>query len=386
MIKCEICNNIFTTSNRLCRHIERDHNVDRKIYYDKYIRKDNEGICPICGKDTFFIGFKRGYRTYCSCSCSKLDPIIQQHTKQTNLATYGVEVIFQRPDVIEKAHSKEAIEKAQQTMYKKFGVKSNLERQEVRDKCNLEESKLKAQETLFKHFGVKNPVYLADNNSEEAKKKRAQTTLDRFGVDNIFKLPEVREKAIQESTKPEVIQQRKTTMKDIYGYETTFENPEILDKLWNEETTKKRNETRKKNSSYNKSVQENKIYNLLLTVYSKDDIIRQYKSKEYPFNCDFYIKSLDLYIECNFHWTHGDHWFDKNNIDDINTLNIWLIKAKNSKYYENAIYNWTIRDVKKLEALKSNNLKYLILWNFKDSFNYIQNLLEKEGGIKNATL
>ena len=29
------------------------------------------------------------------------------------------------------------------------------------------------------------------------------------------------------------------------------------------------------------------------------------KYDRYPFACDFYISSLDLFIECNYHWTHG---------------------------------------------------------------------------------
>ena len=35
------------------------------------------------------------------------------------------------------------------------------------------------------------------------------------------------------------------------------------------------------------------------------DVITQYKDDRYPFACDFYIPSLDLFIECNYHWTHG---------------------------------------------------------------------------------
>ena len=83
----------------------------------------------------------------------------------------------------------------------------------------------------------------------------------------------------------------------------------------------KRNATLRKNNSYNKSKSEEKIYNLLLTKFNKSDIIRQYKSDLYPFACDFYIKSLDLYIEYNGHWTHGWYYdrclgsFNKDNLE-----------------------------------------------------------------------
>ena len=35
------------------------------------------------------------------------------------------------------------------------------------------------------------------------------------------------------------------------------------------------------------------------------DVITQYKDDRYPFACNFYIPSLDLFIECNYHWTYG---------------------------------------------------------------------------------
>lgn len=58
--------------------------------------------------------------------------------------------------------------------------------------------------------------------------------------------------------------------------------------------------------------------------YGIENVKRQYKSELYPFACDFYIQNLDLYIECNFHWTHGGHKFDKNNENDIKQLNEFL--------------------------------------------------------------
>ena len=42
------------------------HKLTSKEYYDEYIKKENEGICPICGKETKFLGILKGYRQYCS--------------------------------------------------------------------------------------------------------------------------------------------------------------------------------------------------------------------------------------------------------------------------------------------------------------------------------
>ena len=80
--------------------------------------------------------------------------------------------------------------------------------------------------------------------------------------------------------------------------------------------------------------------------------------KRYPFQCDFYVKSQDMFIEVNGNWTHGDHPFDSNNEDDLKTLKEWEEKAKTSKYYQNAIYTWTDLDVRKQNFAKENNLNY----------------------------
>lgn len=109
------------------------------------------------------------------------------------------------------------------------------------------------------------------------------------------------------------------------------------------------------------SIPEENLYSLLKEHYSEDDIIRQYSDERYPFNCDFYIKSLDLFIELNAHWTHNTHPFDETNKEDLKILELW--KSKNTKFYTNAIKTWTQRDVEKLQIAKNNNLNYLSVYN-----------------------
>ena len=92
------------------------------------------------------------------------------------------------------------------------------------------------------------------------------------------------------------------------------------------------------------------------------DVRRNYKSEQYPYACDFYIPSSDLYIECNFHWTHGDHAYNENDYND--KLRLEYMKYKNNTYYDNAINTWTIRDVNKRNTAKANNLNYIEFWTF----------------------
>ena len=125
---------------------------------------------------------------------------------------------------------------------------------------------------------------------------------------------------------------------------------------------------------YMTSKPEEDLYEKLLTVFGEADIDRQYKDEDrYPFNCDFYIKSLDLFIEFNGFYTHGFHWFDKDNPDDMNKLEKWKARDASDDYgtYENAIYTWTDLDVRKRQKARESNLKYVVLWNEEDVSEWI---------------
>lgn len=128
--------------------------------------------------------------------------------------------------------------------------------------------------------------------------------------------------------------------------------------------------SKRENGTFNISQPEEDMYEILLTKFDKSDVIRQYKDKRYPFACDFYIKSEDLFIELNASWTHGGHWFDENNKEDLDVLKIWKYRSKTSKYYKSAIKVWTKKDIEKrsyLEKLNNrvfwdNNLKDFKKW------------------------
>lgn len=77
MIICKICNKEFSTNKQLSWHVKH-HNLTNKEYYDKYLKKDNEGICLTCGKPTTFISMNLGYHQHCSKKCTNLDKELQE--------------------------------------------------------------------------------------------------------------------------------------------------------------------------------------------------------------------------------------------------------------------------------------------------------------------
>lgn len=136
---------------------------------------------------------------------------------------------------------------------------------------------------------------------------------------------------------------------------------------WTNNSAKKRHDTQLKNGTLGKNKDtkvEKSFYTFLLTMYPLDDIQKQYFDNRYPYKCDFYIKSEDLFIEINGTWTHSekpynpdDEWCQK----ELKKLEK-KIQETNSNYYKNKLYTWTDLDVRKLNILKQNNLNYKIIY------------------------
>lgn len=156
-----------------------------------------------------------------------------------------------------------------------------------------------------------------------------------------------------------------------YGVKNYFMTDEFKNKYAEivEENERKKHDTRKDNHTFNVSEKENDVYRILLNRFDKSDIVRQYSDSRYPYSCDFYIRSIDTFIEYNGNWTHGGHPYDETNENDRNTVDVW--RRKNSRFYDNAIENWTIRDVSKRKTAKENNLNFIEFWNLSDVRKYV---------------
>lgn len=134
-------------------------------------------------------------------------------------------------------------------------------------------------------------------------------------------------------------------------------------------------ETKKRNGTLlnNQSKAEEQVYQLLLIKFPSKDIERQYRSNKFPFKCDFYIKSLDLYIEYNGGQYHYKEPFDKNNPQHIERFN--KLKKKNfenpNSVYKNMIKVWTEKDPLKRKIAKKNNLNYRELFSIEEAQNFI---------------
>ena len=139
-------------------------------------------------------------------------------------------------------------------------------------------------------------------------------------------------------------------------------------------------DTKKKLGIYGKrSKAEIRCYELIRTKYFDSD--HSYYDERYPFNCDIYIPSQDLFIECHFSQYHHYKPFDENCIGDLVELSRLKIEADSPYFDDNhhkdcieIIKTWTGSDVLKLKTLEQNNLNYKIFYTEKDFNKWFESL------------
>lgn len=383
--------------------------------------------CPVCGKPVRFRGVmddKFGFRKYCSGKCGSNAPDVRRQRQETCMKKYGVDHVWKCQEVKDKiklshlekygteywnqseygrekmskiSKSKEVLDKRHKTCMERYGVEdwaqskegrkylhNKLASSEVKEKQKAtflerygvayifqnEESREKAKKTCVERYGAEHwsSSYIGKTtlhelqSSEEVRDKIKSTCLERFNVDNVFKAKEVQDKW-------------KKTCIERYGVDNWAKSEIGKEKLSNilskSEVREKVNNTKKQNNTFNSSEQEKEILKLLLEKFPNTKY--QYSTDpRYPFVCDYYIPSIDLFIEFQGSWTHDDHPYDIRNEKDIEKVKKWKLKSEQGhEYYANALETWTIRDPHKRDIAKQNNLNYIEWWTLEEAKEWI---------------
>lgn len=410
-----------------------------KLY--RYFHNVNETpVCIECGSPVKFWNFDKGYFQYCCQKCSNNSSIKMNKTIQTMKKKYGVnnasklQFVKDKKDATMEKHygvkhlfqSKEYQQKLKEKIKEKYGVEYIQQSPEIKEKTrrtNIEryggtgmestilKEKVKAtnlerygveyayqipgiydkmKKTCLERYGAENIFaspefkdWLKRYNlerygneysicSQSVKDKIKQTMIDRYGVENPSHIAGVRDKA------------RQTTF-DRYGkeyYPQTHEYHELMNEII-DDVVKKRYQTQKKNKSFNTSKIEQQFKQWL------DDncinYMKEHKSEDYPFRCDFYFPDQDLYLEIQGHQTHGGHPFDPNNQEDQDKL-----KKLQEKDRHNIIKVWTIRDPLKRQWARDHGLNWMEVFttNINDLITRVKPLLFRHNKniIENETL
>ena len=203
-----------------------------------------------------------------------------------------------------------------------------------------DEQRRKIEQTCLAKYGAKR--YL---DSEEGRRKDAE----------IRGTAEFRKKMHDIISSDEVQEKSKKTSLERYGVEFPMQRPDVYEKCA---------DSKRENGTWSTSKPEEQMYALLIDRFGVSDVERQYrKDKRYPFHVDFYIKSLDLFIELNATWLHGFHFYNPSNPDDVQMVQFWKDKVSSGReFYNVAINIWTVRDVLKRETAIKNGINYLVFW------------------------
>lgn len=118
-LKCKECGQEFTKIDCVTRHAKMIHKMEPKVYYDKWFKKEGEGICKCCGVETKYWNLEHGYREFCSRKCfwkvtTQLDSV-KEKRKQTCKEKYDSENYIQSSDFKKKS---------EYTNLKEYGIKN----------------------------------------------------------------------------------------------------------------------------------------------------------------------------------------------------------------------------------------------------------------------
>lgn len=290
----------------------------RETFLRIYFNIEHRPKCPFCDKPVKWRGKRHPNKLFAD-TCGDTECWVK-YREETLIKKYGYVANF--------GGTKESVEKIKKTKLERYGDPGY---------CNKEKRFATNLEKYGNTVGV----------NEEVIKKRKQTTIEHFGV--------------QVPAQSEIVKDkyRQTCLKK-YGVDNYRKCEECVNKIHN---------TKKKNGTVNTSKYEENAYAWLTEKFGIDDIVRQYKDERYvnpnnhhKYHCDFYIKSLDLFIELQIYWGHGPHPFNENSIEDIEYLNKIKEIAKVKPIYNRLVDGWTHSDVVKRNAAAVGNIKLLEIY------------------------
>lgn len=279
--------------------------------------------CPVCSKERKIQKMKASY--------SKEDYQKRaEKRRKTMIEKYGVENPMQIASV-QKKHQKSVLDH--------YGVDNPRKSQEIVDR---------GRETCLEKYGATHY-----HKSDEAKAHMREIMTERYGVDNYMKSD------AHFLTLESALEKSRQTQLERYGAEHYSQSDEAKRTLY--ERKQKEYMTKVLNHTFNTSSVEDELYQMLCEKFGVNDVVRQYLSEVYPYRCDFYIKSRNLYLELNAGWMHGGMWYCDSDLCSCQFCN-WNLKACNNQFYRNSLETWTVRDVKKRQSAAEHQLNYVVFW------------------------
>jgi hypothetical protein len=221
--------------------------------------------------------------------------------------------------------------------------------------------KIRTEETNLRKYGFRNVAQ-----SEIIKSKMRRTCQEKYGTDFVFQSESFKAVAMQTSLQKFGVthhtqreEYRRTIGKKLrlyrqkwkesmicnHGVDSPFKLKSTREACNSDESWRARRETMRRNRSWTTSKPEEKLHEILVEKYA--DVQRQVPVGRWTM--DFYIPSIDMYINLNGAYWHGRGKTEQELLDS-------------SSPRDKVILSTMKRDLRREEWFKENGKKLLIVW------------------------
>lgn len=191
-MKCELCGKEckgHSLGNHIVNSVDQLHKISLKDYYDKYLKKQNEGICPTCGKETTYVSLTGGYHKHCRIECVSKNPETIKKIQNTIMNNYGVDNAS-KSMIVQNQKTKTLLMRTSEERQKinKKRADTCLKRYNKINVSQMDSIKQLKKDTCFLNWGCEIPA----NNSLIMEKMLTGQELSwfvKYGVKNISSLP-----------------------------------------------------------------------------------------------------------------------------------------------------------------------------------------------------
>ncbi len=156
-IICQICEKGFDNLNQLSKHI-KIHKLKPKEYYDKYLRKENEGICLITNKETKFKNLVEGYYKYSGKGINSKSNEVKIKKEKTIQKKYNVKNTFllkSSKDKVKKIKNKNQNKKYNRILLIDILRKLSIDKNNI-DQCQICGRLFDNTNSLIRHIKIHN--------------------------------------------------------------------------------------------------------------------------------------------------------------------------------------------------------------------------------------
>lgn len=298
-------------------------------------------VCKMCGKPAMFNNFKYGFYETCSKNCSKK----YQSKRFQDCMSNGH--IYNQQDIDQEIERNKIYEREYKN--RKFDNDEDVFKYLLNEDGSIIDTKYKWTHVFTVPYLFKYLINRYDGKQVDVFNHTVTEILYRM-VNHI-----------DEEPKCPICRKPTPFIHFNCGYNVFCSEECYTSDTGRKMANKKSRETKRVRGNFNSSVAQDLFTEYLINKFGEDDVRTEYnKDKRYPYDCDYYIISLDLFIELQGYASHGRHPYNPRSLEDKIKLNDWKSRVSDkTPSYKSFIYTWTVRDVEKRKLAKSEKLNYL---------------------------